>query len=378
MKRILFSLILALSLALPAAAQVVEDPSTGASISSGSTISGCNAITAILNVVTGALTCNPASVVNGTVSTAGRSILTIRDTISGASLTSNFLNVTGTLPASLSQNGIGAYFTLASGGDAGNSDDYGIYSTVGGTTGASGKVAVSVYGSTTATGGAGNSIGTAGESYFSDNSKKQWGLYGHANATNGNSGSVVGVFGLGAANSGTPTTNIGVWGESAAAGTNKIGGFFRLNSTAVSTVLGGLFYTPPTGTAAVVADNGSVAANIFEARDNGVSKVSIRDGGQLVFSTTTPSVANTSANSCGTTAATIAGTNETGIVTVGATSGTSCTVTFSNTAPTRRQCSVNNETTAALARATYSSTTVSIFAGTFVAGDVLAYQCSVY
>lgn len=99
MKRILFSLILALSLALPAAAQVVEDPSTGASISSGSTISGCNAITAILNVVTGALTCNPASVVNGTVSTAGRSILTIRDTVSSGQ---SMFDLTGTMNGTLS------------------------------------------------------------------------------------------------------------------------------------------------------------------------------------------------------------------------------------------------------------------------------------
>lgn len=98
----------------------------------------------------------------------------------------------------------------------------------------------------------------------------------------------------------------------------------------------------------------------------------------FIGSGATPAVSNTSANSCGTTAATIAGNNQTGIVTVGATAGTSCTLTFADVAPTRRQCFVNNETTANLARASYTDTTHSVLAGTFVAGDVLAYQCSIY
>lgn len=92
----------------------------------------------------------------------------------------------------------------------------------------------------------------------------------------------------------------------------------------------------------------------------------------------TPAVSNTTANSCGTTAATIAGTNDTGIVTVGATSGTSCTLTFTIAAPTRRQCTVSNETTAALAGATYTDTTHTNLVGTFTAGDVLAYVCLTY
>jgi len=92
----------------------------------------------------------------------------------------------------------------------------------------------------------------------------------------------------------------------------------------------------------------------------------------------TPAVSNTSANSCGTTAATITGTNDTGVVTVGATSGTSCTMTFTIAAPTRRQCVITNETTGNLVRATYTDTTHSVFVGTFVAADKLAYLCSTY
>lgn len=95
----------------------------------------------------------------------------------------------------------------------------------------------------------------------------------------------------------------------------------------------------------------------------------------IITSGVTPAVSNTSANSCGTTAATIAGNDNNGVITVGATSGTSCTVTFTVAAAARRECVVTNETTANLARATYSDTTHSIFTGIFVAADKIAYVC---
>jgi hypothetical protein len=119
----------------------------------------------------------------------------------------------------------------------------------------------------------------------------------------------------------------------------------------------------------------SITHNLMDLQVGGTSKFKITNNGQIVTGGTTPAVSNTSANSCGTTAATIAGNDNNGIITVGATAGTSCTVTFVQAAPNRRECFVNNETTANLARSTYSSTTVSIFTGTFVAGDVLSYIC---
>lgn len=98
----------------------------------------------------------------------------------------------------------------------------------------------------------------------------------------------------------------------------------------------------------------------------------------LVTGGSTPAVSNTTANSCGTTTATIAGNNTTGVVTVGATAGTNCTITFTVAAPTRRQCTVTNETTANLSRSTYLTTTTSTVEGTFVAGDKISYVCAVY
>lgn len=93
---------------------------------------------------------------------------------------------------------------------------------------------------------------------------------------------------------------------------------------------------------------------------------------------TVPAVSNTTANSCGTTAATIAGTDATGKIVVGATSGTSCTITFNVAAPTRRQCWAGDETTAVLTRFIYLTTTTGKIDGVFTAGDTLEYGCLTY
>lgn len=87
-------------------------------------------------------------------------------------------------------------------------------------------------------------------------------------------------------------------------------------------------------------------------------------------------VANVGANSCGTTAATIAGNSNSFEITVGATAGTQCRVAFPTAAPTRWNCVANNTTTANLARATPVDTTHVDFLGTFVAGDVLSGTCT--
>ncbi len=90
---------------------------------------------------------------------------------------------------------------------------------------------------------------------------------------------------------------------------------------------------------------------------------------------TTPSVANVGANSCGTSPATIAGNDNNGVITVGATAGTQCRVTFVQTAPTARDCTVTDSTTTIATRATAVSTTATDFFGAFVAGDLVTYVC---
>lgn len=115
----------------------------------------------------------------------------------------------------------------------------------------------------------------------------------------------------------------------------------------------------------------------FNVGDGTTNPIDIRIK-NLIGRGTAPAVSNTSASSCGTTTATIAGTDLTGVVTVGATSGTSCTLTFTSAAPTRRQCWAIDETTAVLTRYAYTDTTHGNLVGVFTAGDKIEYGCMVY
>jgi hypothetical protein len=96
----------------------------------------------------------------------------------------------------------------------------------------------------------------------------------------------------------------------------------------------------------------------------------------LVFSqvsATVMAVANVGANSCGTSAASIAGNQTIGEVTVGATSGTQCRITVPQATTVRFNGSCSNQTTAALCRLVAVSTTTFDLVGAFTAGDVVAY-----
>jgi len=98
----------------------------------------------------------------------------------------------------------------------------------------------------------------------------------------------------------------------------------------------------------------------------------------LIGGGTAPTVANTSANSCGTTTATIAGTDSAGKITVGVTSGTSCTITFGTAYSNAPSCWATDESTLMGVKAISTTTTVIISATAFTAGDVVAYGCVGY
>jgi hypothetical protein len=121
------------------------------------------------------------------------------------------------------------------------------------------------------------------------------------------------------------------------------------------------------GAGQVLSNDGSATCTSAVARD-----LLLR---HLVGGGTAPTVANTSANSCGTTAATIAGTDSAGKVTVGATNGTSCTVTFGTAYTNAPACWANDETTAMLTKAITTTTTLILSATLFTAGDVVSYGC---
>jgi hypothetical protein len=87
------------------------------------------------------------------------------------------------------------------------------------------------------------------------------------------------------------------------------------------------------------------------------------------------SVANVGANSCGTTAATIAGANNVFVITVGAGSGTQCRVAFPIAAVTEYDCTANDNTTTVAVRTTPVDTTHTDLIGTFTAGDKITGIC---
>lgn len=96
----------------------------------------------------------------------------------------------------------------------------------------------------------------------------------------------------------------------------------------------------------------------------------------LVFSQvsgTVMAVANVGANSCGTSAASIAGNQTVGEVTVGTAGGTQCRVAIPQAVTTRINGGCSNQTTAQLCRVVAVDTTHFDLLGTFAASDVLAY-----
>lgn len=269
------------------AAQSATIPSTGGT-SSGSSIGGCSAIYAIASVVNGTFACTPGSVVNGTVSTAGRSILTIQDTISGSSTTSNFLNITGTFPATLSAETSGALVSIngdndsqlqsslkaafvSSGGSVTNPGA----AIRGDASGSLGNAAAGWFTNSVSTGGT-TEYGVIVENAASGSSADSIGVFGGAStATFGNFG-VIGSGGMGGSIAARTTGVYGVADSDAA--TSAVGVWAALSASPM-----GKTSSAPTTTSktALLANNGTVAANIFEAQDNGTAVFTIADGGGI-------------------------------------------------------------------------------------------------
>lgn len=120
---------------------------------------------------------------------------------------------------------------------------------------------------------------------------------------------------------------------------------------------------------------GSGAQNLIDMQIAGVSKFRVERSGAIVTGGTGMVVANVGANSCGTTTATIAGNNTLFTITVGATAGTQCRVTFTVAAPTTWGCTANDDTTTVAVRPTPVDTTHVDFIGTFTAGDNITALC---
>lgn len=315
MRKFLLAAVLA-AFSVSANAQVVPFGTLGggsASIGSGTALNGCTS--SLVYATAGSLLgCNPASVVNGSVSTAGRSIFTLKDsTTSGVS----FLDITGTLPATLSAATIGVALNITGDNDTqaqygfkaalsslGNTTNAAIYGDVSGATCGVNLQCTGVLGvnSSTDVAGIGTRAGGLFQSTGSTGAARNFGVIGAAYNSNSTTGSAYGGWFTASNNVATQARAMGVIGQAWSTATVAIGGYFsfQTNANTSGETTNGL--PAPTGVSALVADNGSVAANIFEARDNGTAVVKIVDGGQfqgIAGSATTPGLSFTTQTGTG-------------------------------------------------------------------------------
>lgn len=247
---------LVLSLLLPNAALAQVYPgSTGGTVASGSPVSGCTAYSLVYIDSAGNLACALAPV-NGNVTTAGRGIFSVLDTITD-SATANFLNVTGANIAVRTAAHNSAYFSTTTGGSSAQ-PIRGILSTMGaGYTGTNRVSSGRFENAVVSTGAIAGVLSDSGGSI---------GVEGRSTA-----GTVsVGVAGTAV---GAGTSAIGVVGQGSGGSTSSAGGLFNLgcNSTTLPTSSG------------IVADNCNFASDIARFQDNGTAVVTIADGGATTF-----------------------------------------------------------------------------------------------
>jgi hypothetical protein len=98
--------------------------------------------------------------------------------------------------------------------------------------------------------------------------------------------------------------------------------------------------------------------------------------GHQITTGATPTIGS-GASDCGTSPS-IGGNDSAGRVTVGASNGGQCTITFATAWPNAPVCSAFDETTGNLVRPAAASTSSVVLAGTLTAGDTLVYHCVGY
>lgn len=191
------------------------------------------------------------------------------DVLSGAAATSNFLNVTGTLPTTVSAaQAIGVNFSITGAGSSSFAQRATTFSLLIGYTGSSTTVGSFISNASAGT-GTGGFVATA--NYGATTNSLGVGA-GHnvGNGMTASGSTSLNMGGIGRAITTASTLSVGLAGL-AAAGTTTVGVFAGLMSTAPTLA----------SSAALIADNGAVAANIVDFRDNGTSVFTIADGGAV-------------------------------------------------------------------------------------------------
>jgi len=215
---------------------------------------------------------------NSTITDDGTAVVvngrsTFLASVTGASVGSNFLQVVGTFPSSLSAGAEGVRFDITPSGSSAQTVSAVTATLESGYTGASQTSAIRAVNSTHGTGndpfGGGDSANYSIQGFISGSTASATHVgVGGAASNGGVTGTGIGV--LGRAHSGK--TAIGVVGVGLNGSTLSIGGFFGLYNS-----------VPVFEQAGLIADNGDQASPIFIARDNGVTQFTLADGGNVVL-----------------------------------------------------------------------------------------------
>jgi hypothetical protein len=170
---------------------------------------------------------------------------------------------------------------------------------------------------------------------------------------------------------GTTVINFGTVNQNAAGGFEGAGrSFFEVSNLSGS----GIDFGGPHATSNWrFSAGGETTAQVRATID--INGLTMSNGTSIIPSSATVAVANVGANSCGTTAATIVGGNNDAVITVGATSGTQCRVTFTLAATTAWDCTASDNTSTIATRTTPVDTTHTDVFGAFVAGDKVTMIC---
>jgi hypothetical protein len=250
--------------------------------SSGAATAGVNSLTGtadqvIVSAPSGDITLSTPQDIATTSSPQFAKLTLTGGTIGGASATDNFLNITETMPATLSASTYATYLKVTGAGSSSQQNYAMRIEFAAGYTGSSQCRAVDLVN---------NNAGT-GATYASGNAS---GCYRLSNANGGlnsiTQSSTVGLnFGMQGLAIGSSVANYGGWFSatssqntpaiqtgvvgSALNGTTNVGGFFTLAASG----------TPSLTSCALIADNGATTSDIFNARDNGTITFSIKNGG---------------------------------------------------------------------------------------------------
>lgn len=192
------------------------------------------------------------------------------DILSGSSTTSNWLGISATMPTTMSAATYGVNMQITGAGSSSFANALANFDYLAGYTGSSQTIGVAC---TNRQAGTGNTlftaIGNLGFSGSSIGTTTGTNVGGWAQASNGDIS--IGLWGqsITTKNSGK---NIGVVGMGINGGTSptEIGGYFGLQSS-----------VPTFASAALMCDNGTEAADIFVARDNGTAYFKVVDGGNV-------------------------------------------------------------------------------------------------